>query len=83
MIKLLSAVYLQDFQIELTFSDGLQGVFDLSAYLRSHRGPLLNALSDEGYARQCSVETGALSWSNGLELSPRRLHDLCLLSGAA
>ena len=83
MIKILSADYLCDFRIALTFSDGLEGVFDLAAYLRTHRGPLLNALLDESYARQCSVDAGALSWPNDLQLSPRRLHDLCLLSGAA
>lgn len=83
MIKILTANYLQDYQIALTFSDGLQGVFDLSAYLRSHQGPLLKPLLEEDYARLCVVDAGALTWPNGLQLSPRRLHDLCMLSGAA
>lgn len=83
MIKILSATYLRDYQIALVFSDGLKGNFDLAAYLRTHQGPLLAPLLDETYARRCSVEAGALTWPNGLQLSPRRLHDLCQMPGAA
>jgi hypothetical protein len=79
MIKLLQARYLNGFRFELTFSDGSEGVFDLSAYLATREGPLLAALADEAFACRAFIEAGALCWPNGLELSAQRLHDPVLL----
>jgi hypothetical protein len=76
MIKVLEARCLGDMQIELTFSDGMRGVFDGRALLR-RSGPLLEPLRQESYFQRCFIDGGALCWPNGLELSPTRLHDTC------
>ena len=83
MIKLLEALYLGDYRIELVFSDGVCGIFDVHAYLSTRQGPLLEPLHDEAYVRRCFIDAGALCWPNGLELSPARLHDLSVLEAAA
>lgn len=83
MIKLLSAEYTENGLIAVEFSDGNKGVFDLSAYLNERTGSLLVPLADEGYARRCFIDAGALCWPNGLELSAERLHELASLSKAA
>ena len=76
MIKLIEARYQGDFQVELSFSDGKKGIFDgLSLLERS--GPLLEPLRDEAYFKRLFIDAGALSWPNGLELSPARLHETC------
>jgi hypothetical protein len=76
MIKLLSARYLGDFQIELTFSDGKEGTFSGLALLKK-QGPLLDALREESVFGRFFIDAGALCWPNGLELSPSRLYEAC------
>lgn len=76
MIKLIEAHYQGDFQVALKFSDGKEGIFDGHGLLL-RCGPLLAPLHDEAYFRRMFIDAGALSWPNGLELSPARLHDTC------
>lgn len=83
MIKLLEASYRSGRQIELLFSDGKRGVFDVGDYLVDREGTLLQPLADEGYLKRFFIDAGALCWPNGLELSPARLYELCGLEAGA
>ncbi len=76
MIRIAKAYYLDNFKVELTFSDGKTGVFD-GRQLLERKGPLLEPLHDESFFRRLFIEAGALSWPNGLELSPAKLHETC------
>ena len=76
MIKLIEARYQGEFQVSLRFSDGKEGVFD-GLELLKRSGPLLEPLRDETYFKRVFIDAGALSWPNGLELSPTRLHETC------
>ena len=83
MIKLLDARYLGDERIELVFSDGNRGVFDIRTYRATRHGPLLDPLRVEAYVRRFFIDAGALCWPNGLELSPARLYELTRQEAAA
>ena len=83
MIKLLEARYLGDERIELVFSDGKRGVFDVRAYRSARQGPLLEPLRDEAYLKRFFIDAGALCWPNGLELSPTRLHEISVSEAIA
>ena len=76
MIKLIEARYRGEFQVALRFSDGKEGIFDGRELLK-RSGPLLDPLRDENYFKRVFIDGGALSWPNGLELSPTRLHETC------
>ena len=76
MIKLIEARYQGEFQVSLRFSDGKEGLFDGRELLK-RSGPLLEPLRDETYFKRVFIDAGALSWPNGLELSPTRLHETC------
>ena len=76
MIKLIEARYQGEFQVSLRFSDGKEGVFD-GRELLERSGPLLEPLRDEAYFKRMFIDAGALSWPNGLELSPARPHETC------
>lgn len=78
MIKVLEARYLGGSELALRFSDGKEGVFDGLAFLKQN-GPLLDALRDEAFFRRAFIDMGALCWPNGLELSPSRLYEICLM----
>lgn len=79
MIKVLYAHYDGNFSITLQFSDGSAGHFNGAAYFKGRQGSLLEALKNETYFKRFFIEAGALSWPNGLELSPQRLHELCVV----
>jgi hypothetical protein len=76
VIKLLEATYLGEKRLQLLFSDGSQGIFDVGTYCATREGPLLAPLKSEAYVRRFLVDAGALGWPNGLELSPQRLQEL-------
>lgn len=82
MIKLTHAKYSGDYRVLLTFSDGHEAVFD-GKQLLERRGPLLDALRDEAYFKRVFIDTGALCWPNGLELSPLKLYETLVLTEAA
>ena len=82
MIKLIQARYQGEFQVSLRFSDGKEGVFDGRELLK-RSGSLLEPLRDEAYFKRVFIDAGALSWPNGLELSPVRLHETCRVLTAA
>ena len=78
MIKILQIQALDDFQLQLEFSDGSGGLFDGQVLLK-RTGPLLDALRDPVYFQRAFIDAGALCWPNGLELSPARVHEQCYL----
>lgn len=82
MIKVIEARYHGGFRVALRFSDGKEGIFDGRELLK-RSGPLLDPLRDESYFKRVFVDAGALSWPNGLELSPARLHETCRALTAA
>ena len=82
MFKLIEARYQGEFQVSLRFSDGKEGVLDGRELLK-RSGPLLEPLRDEAYFKRLFIDAGALSWPNGLELSPVRLHETCRVLTAA
>ncbi|MDD2808636.1 DUF2442 domain-containing protein [Rhodoferax sp.] len=83
MIKVLNARLTSSFTLEIDFSDHTHGVFDASAYLANRSGPLLDKLHEPAYFKRFFIDTGALCWPNGLEISPDRLHELCAVSATA
>ena len=82
VIKILNARYDGNFSITLQFSDGSEGHFNAAAYLKDRSGSLLTALKYEAFFKRFFIDAGALCWPNGLELSPQRLHELCLMEAA-
>ncbi len=83
MIKVLNARLTSPFTLEIDFSDHTHGVLDANAYLASRSGPLLDKLREPDYFKRFFIDAGALCWPNGLEISPARLHELCVVSATA
>ena len=82
MIKLLAAHYLGEYQVALDFSDGKEAVFDGNSLL-NRDGSLVEALRSEEFFKRLFVDSGALCWPNGLELSPARLYEVSRLTEPA
>ncbi len=73
MINLVEIVYIDDYNLELHFSNDSYGVIDFS-YLLEKNTSLTNKLKDIEYFKNNFIDFGALCWKNGLELSAESLY---------
>lgn len=73
MIKIIQANYLKDNTIQVHFSDGSWGDYNLQS-LVDKQSTLTKTLEEEARFKQFYLEMGALCWRNGLELSPSHIH---------
>jgi len=75
LIKVEQAKYLSDYQIKLTFSDGLTGVVDLKEEIW---GEVFEPLKDINYFRNFTKDRWTIVWDCGADFAPEFLHDLTL-----
>ncbi len=68
MIKITQAEYLQDKTIQIHFSDGSWGDYDLQPLI-DKQSTLTKEIEGQVNFQQFYLEMGALCWRNGLELS--------------
>lgn len=74
MIKIVKAKYIDNYNIELSFSTSEVGVMDFE-YLFEKETTLTKSLKDKNYFKDFFIELGAIGWKNGLELSPKSLYE--------
>ena len=73
MVDVLRLRPLEGRRLWLRFSDGSEGVRDLSAVI-ARGGPMVEPLQDAGYFARVFVEMGAPTWPNGFDLDPINLY---------
>jgi hypothetical protein len=72
MTKIVHAEYVRDFVLRVVFSDQSSGDYDLAPVLARDTA-LTRPLRQSDYFKRFFLELGALSWPNGLELSPETI----------
>lgn len=73
MSRIISVLPLNDFDLSVTFDDGVRGVISLRDRLF---GPVFEPLRDPQLFRQVFVDDfGAVAWPNGADLAPDALHE--------
>ena len=72
MIRIVHARWIKDPQIALTFSDGSEGVYDLTLLL-ANKTPLTQPLQDTAAFQKFFFELGAVCWPHELEFSADKL----------
>lgn len=75
LIKVEQAKYLSDYQIKLSFSDGLTGVVDLKDEIW---GEVFEPLKDVNYFWKFTKDRWAIVWDCGADFAPEFLHGLTL-----
>jgi hypothetical protein len=73
MIKITQAEYLQDKTIQIHFSDGNWGDYNLQPLI-DKQSTLTKEIEEQVDFQQFYLEMGALCWRNGLELSPSSIY---------
>jgi hypothetical protein len=69
--------YLIDYQLELTFADGVTGRIDLAPWIIS-KGGVFAPLEDKAFFARVSVnpEIGTIVWPNDVDFDPEVLYSL-------
>lgn len=73
MIKLTAVEPKGTTQLLLRFSDGAWGVYDFAPFIKAAT-PMTIPLSDPVFFARHFIETGALAWPNGFDLSAGSLY---------
>jgi hypothetical protein len=67
---------LEGHSVQLVFSDGTEGIADLSDLVGS--GPVFEPLTDPEFFRKVrlNAELGTIEWPNGADVAPEALYDM-------
>ena len=65
---------LPGYRLHVQFADGLEGIADLSALVRSPSAGVFAALADEALFNQAFVEYGAVTWPGEIDIAPDAMH---------
>ena len=76
MIWINEAEYIEDYKIQVTFSNGDGGIIDLKEVIHNDKRPVFRELIDTNRFRQFKVEHDTIVWKNGLDLAPEFLYSV-------
>ena len=71
-IEKILSIDADSFKIRIKYSDGITGVVDLGLIFSKPKNLAAEIIKGQLFGK-CYVESGALAWSNGLELCPDAL----------
>jgi hypothetical protein len=73
MVEVIRLKPLPDHRLWLRFTDGREGIWDMSSLL-SEAGPMVEPLRQPGFFARAFVEMGAPTWPNGYDIDPIHLY---------
>jgi len=77
LVNVTKAKYEKDYQIFLSFDDGISGVIDFKHFLFEKKTPAFKRLRDVDQFKNFSVDD-TLIWGDDLDLAPEYLHYLLI-----
>lgn len=73
MLRVVDVDYIQDYQLMVSFSDGVRKKVDLDKYLT---GEVFGALRDKALFVQYALTRFTIEWVNGADLAPEFLYEI-------
>lgn len=80
MVRAVRVEALDDFRLQIVFSDGTEGVLDLSEYIKP--GPVTGPLMDPAFFARVFIEAGVPTWPNGFDIDAINAHMQLEAAGA-
>jgi hypothetical protein len=71
--RVVSAKYVSEYQIHLTFADGAEKVVDFSRWLH---GEVFQPLRDKRTFKRFFIAGGTVCWPNGADIAPETLKNV-------
>jgi hypothetical protein len=81
MVDVVKVKPMEGFRLWVRFSDGSEGVADLSR-LTARTGTMVAPLKDPAFFARVFVESGAPTWPNGYDYGPSALYSEMRAAGA-
>ncbi len=78
LVNVKNAKYEKEYQIFLSFDDGISGVVDLKNLVFEKEDSVFTKLQDVNKFKKFSVKFHTLAWGKSLDLSPEYLHYLLI-----
>ena len=75
LIKVSDANYIRDYEVELTFNDGLKSIIDLKDEIW---GEVFQPLRDINYFKIFSQDRWTIGWECGADFAPEYLYELAM-----
>lgn len=72
-VRVVTATYVRDYQLQLRFSDGAQKVVDFSRWLH---GEVFRELANKREFKRFFIAGGTVCWPNGADIAPETLHKI-------
>jgi hypothetical protein len=72
---------LENYELEVEFNDGTQGVVEMIKLILSDRAGVFAALKDQDLFNKAHLEYGVLTWPGEIDLAPDAMHDAIKLKG--
>lgn len=73
MLRVTDIDYIKDYQLQITFSDGVRKFVNLEPYLY---GEVFGELLDKSKFVQYGLSRVTIEWANGADLAPEFLYDI-------
>lgn len=73
MLRVVDVDYIKDYELLLTFNDGVVKKVDLRPYLT---GEVFGELADPGKFVQYGLTRVTIEWANGADLAPEFLYEI-------
>lgn len=64
IIKIVTAKYIGDYAIRISFNDGLEKLIDFKPFLNKSVHPSISKYLDEGLFEQFKINNGNLNWND-------------------
>ncbi len=75
LLHVVSVEYLDNYQLKLTFNNGIEGIVDLEQELY---GEIFEPLKDKSLFQKVFVTSRTIEWPNGADFSPEFLFEIAL-----
>ena len=75
LLHVISAEYLDNYRLKLTFNNGIEGIVDLEQELY---GEVFEPLKDKSLFQQVFVTSRTIEWSNGADFAPEFLFEIAI-----
>lgn len=73
MLKVIDVDYIKDYELLLTFNDGIKKTVDLKPYLT---GEVFGPLLDKEQFIQYGLTSVTIEWANGADFAPEFLYEI-------
>ncbi|MDE0472235.1 MAG: DUF2442 domain-containing protein [Ekhidna sp.] len=76
LLKVIDAKYIDNYELRLSFNDGVKGVVDLKEKVFTDHRTVFKPLQEVEFFKKFTRNRWTIEWQNGVDIAPEFLHKL-------